>query len=94
MLYELNVLMLSIVMMDETYFTLPPSCLFLQGRKHKSCPYFVSRKLHQARPAITFAPYAYLLNSSIRQATGIDLKDAIVVFDEVPDLLCAPHYSS
>jgi Rad3-related DNA helicase len=54
-----------------------------QGRKHKSCPYFVSRKIHQSGPAVSFAPYAYLLNSSIREATGVDLKDAIVVFDEV-----------
>jgi hypothetical protein len=44
----------------------------------------VSRKLHQAKPGLVFAPYAYLLNSSIRQASGVDLLGAIVVFDEVP----------
>ena len=58
----------------------------------------MSRKLHQAKPAISFAPYAYLLNSSIRQATGVQLKGAIVVFDEVTAArsvldasLCRPH---
>lgn len=44
----------------------------------------MTRKLHQARPALCFAPYSYLLNSSIRGATGVDLRNAIVVFDEVP----------
>lgn len=52
------------------------------GTHFGACPYFTMRKLaHKAD--LVFAPYAYVLDPAVRQATKIDLGNAVVIFDEV-----------
>lgn len=48
---------------------------------HAACPYYISQML--AKDAdLVFCPYNYVLDPQIRNAMGIDLKNAVVVLDE------------
>lgn len=51
------------------------------GEKHNCCPYYASRELYK-EAEIVFLPYNYLLDPKIRDVCAIDLKNAIVIFDE------------
>uniref|UniRef100_A0A8D2CSU0 Regulator of telomere elongation helicase 1 n=1 Tax=Sciurus vulgaris TaxID=55149 RepID=A0A8D2CSU0_SCIVU len=55
--------------------------LVKSGSKHKVCPYYLSRNLKQ-QADIIFMPYNYLLDAKSRRAHGVDLKGAVVIFDE------------
>ncbi|XP_071067913.1 regulator of telomere elongation helicase 1 isoform X5 [Dasypus novemcinctus] len=59
--------------------------LVKSGGKHKVCPYYLSRNLKQ-QADIIFMPYNYLLDSKSRRAHNIDLKGAVVIFDEAHNL--------
>ncbi|KAG7344456.1 DNA repair helicase rad3 [Nitzschia inconspicua] len=48
---------------------------------HAACPYYLSRAL-QSHADITFAPYNYVLDPSIRKVMGISLENTVVVLDE------------
>uniref|UniRef100_A0AAY4ER25 Regulator of telomere elongation helicase 1 n=1 Tax=Denticeps clupeoides TaxID=299321 RepID=A0AAY4ER25_9TELE len=51
------------------------------GNKQRVCPYYLSRTLKQ-NADIIFMPYNYLLDPKSRRAHNIELKGAIVIFDE------------
>ena len=51
------------------------------GNSHKFCPYYYETSIIQ-RANIVFLPYNYLICQDIRKAMGIDLQNAIVIFDE------------
>lgn len=51
------------------------------GKKQRICPYYLSRSLKQ-HADIIFMPYNYLLDSKSRRAHNIELKGAVVIFDE------------
>ncbi|KAM3872221.1 regulator of telomere elongation helicase 1 [Diretmus argenteus] len=51
------------------------------GNKHRICPYYLSRSLKQ-QADIIFMPYNYLLDPKSRRAHNIELKGAVVIFDE------------
>ncbi|KAJ8257323.1 hypothetical protein GJAV_G00184360 [Gymnothorax javanicus] len=51
------------------------------GNKHRTCPYYLSRALKQQADLI-FMPYNYLLDAKSRRAHNIELKGAVVIFDE------------
>ncbi|XP_057218677.1 regulator of telomere elongation helicase 1 isoform X2 [Triplophysa rosa] len=51
------------------------------GKKQKVCPYYLSRSLKQ-HADIIFMPYNYLLDPKSRRAHNIELKGAVVIFDE------------
>ncbi|XP_055298263.1 regulator of telomere elongation helicase 1 homolog isoform X2 [Sitodiplosis mosellana] len=51
------------------------------GQLETACPYYMSKELAK-RADIVFMPYNYLLDPKIRFANKIDLKNAIVIFDE------------
>ncbi|MBN3310348.1 RTEL1 helicase, partial [Amia calva] len=51
------------------------------GTKHRVCPYYLSRTLKQ-QADIIFMPYNYLLDPKSRRAHNIELKGAVVIFDE------------
>ncbi|XP_069035420.1 regulator of telomere elongation helicase 1 isoform X1 [Lepisosteus oculatus] len=55
--------------------------LVKSGNKHRVCPYYLSRSLKQ-QADIIFTPYNYLLDPKSRRAHNIDLKGAVVIFDE------------
>ncbi|EPR79762.1 DNA repair helicase [Spraguea lophii 42_110] len=55
------------------------------GKKMLACPYYASRSISE-KSVVTFAPYNYLLDPSIRTATGINIKDAIVIIDEAHNI--------
>ncbi|XP_047626579.1 regulator of telomere elongation helicase 1 isoform X3 [Phacochoerus africanus] len=55
--------------------------LVRSGNKHRLCPYYLARNLKQ-QADIIFMPYNYLLDAKSRRAHGIDLKGAVVIFDE------------
>lgn len=55
------------------------------GKRHKGCPYYASNELYkQAR--IIFCPYNYIVDKNVRQASGIDIKGDILVFDEAHNI--------
>lgn len=51
------------------------------GNSHQFCPYYYETSIIQ-RANIVFLPYNYLICQDIRKAMGIDLQNAIVIFDE------------
>ncbi|KAL1021284.1 hypothetical protein UPYG_G00011180 [Umbra pygmaea] len=51
------------------------------GNKKRVCPYYLSRSLKQ-QADIIFMPYNYLLDPKSRRAHNIELKGAVVIFDE------------
>ena len=55
------------------------------GLKHRSCPYFSSREMLVTANYI-FAPYNYIIDPAIRSAMKINLKDAVVIFDEAHNI--------
>lgn len=55
------------------------------GKAHIACPYYGSRSL-QEQADITFSPYNYLLDPSIRQAMDINLSQSIIIFDEAHNI--------
>ncbi|KAM7126002.1 regulator of telomere elongation helicase 1 isoform 1-T1 [Molossus nigricans] len=55
--------------------------LVRSGTKHKLCPYYLARTL-KLQADIIFMPYNYLLDAKSRRAHSIDLKGAVVIFDE------------
>ncbi len=57
------------------------------GKSAKQCPYFTSRELVLTGGAeLVFTPYNYLLSPSIRDALGISVAGAVVVFDEAHNI--------
>lgn len=51
------------------------------GKRLNCCPFYMSRDIvHKAE--IVFMPYNYLLHPQIREASKINLKNAIVILDE------------
>ncbi|KAF4083439.1 hypothetical protein AMELA_G00141320 [Ameiurus melas] len=55
--------------------------LVKMGKKQRVCPYYLSRSLKQ-HADIIFMPYNYLLDPKSRRAHNIELKGAVVIFDE------------
>nr|XP_055039817.1 regulator of telomere elongation helicase 1 [Misgurnus anguillicaudatus] len=51
------------------------------GKKQRVCPYYLSRSIKQHADVI-FMPYNYLLDPKSRRAHNIELKGAVVIFDE------------
>ncbi|XP_078144359.1 regulator of telomere elongation helicase 1 isoform X1 [Centroberyx gerrardi] len=51
------------------------------GNKQRVCPYYLSRSLKQ-QADIIFMPYNYLLDPKSRRAHNIELKGAVIIFDE------------
>ncbi|KAK0150548.1 Regulator of telomere elongation helicase 1 [Merluccius polli] len=51
------------------------------GVKQRFCPYYLSRTL-KTQADIIFMPYNYLLDPKSRRAQNIDLKGAVIIFDE------------
>uniref|UniRef100_A0A8C1TD92 Regulator of telomere elongation helicase 1 n=1 Tax=Cyprinus carpio TaxID=7962 RepID=A0A8C1TD92_CYPCA len=52
---------------------------------HRVCPYYLSRSLKQHADVI-FMPYNYLLDPKSRRAHNIELKGAVVIFDEAHNI--------
>ncbi|KAJ1976120.1 hypothetical protein H4R34_004093 [Dimargaris verticillata] len=55
------------------------------GRSTGGCPYYATRELAESAE-IVFCPYNYLVDPSIREASGIDLKNSIIVIDEAHNI--------
>ncbi|KAJ2161968.1 hypothetical protein GGF46_001064 [Coemansia sp. RSA 552] len=55
------------------------------GKKRCACPYYATRDL-AASADLVFAPYNYLLDPQVRDATGIDLNGSIVILDEAHNI--------
>jgi Rad3-related DNA helicase len=51
------------------------------GQENKCCPFFLGRDT-QANADIIFLPYNYLIDTAARKSQKIDLKNAIIIFDE------------
>ncbi|MEW5305652.1 MAG: hypothetical protein WDW36_008178 [Sanguina aurantia] len=51
----------------------------------KTCPYFAAREMAKAADLV-FCPYSYIIDPLIRGAVGIDLTDAIIIFDEAHNI--------
>ncbi|VDL97348.1 unnamed protein product [Schistocephalus solidus] len=55
------------------------------GRETRSCPYYLSREA-KTDADVLFMPYNYLLDPKIRSTYGIDLTNAVVIFDEAHNI--------
>lgn len=55
------------------------------GRKCAGCPYFASRAL-QGDADVVFAPYNYLIETNVREASEITLDNAILIIDEAHNI--------
>ncbi|TXT13605.1 hypothetical protein VHUM_00972 [Vanrija humicola] len=60
--------------------------LVLEGRTAGVCPYYATRRAVRQSQLVTL-PYNLLLQSSAREALGIDLTDQVVVIDEAHNLI-------
>lgn len=56
-----------------------------EGVRLRACPYFAARQLSQSAELI-FCPYSYLLDPVIRRAMDIDIKEAVLIFDEAHNI--------
>ncbi|XP_026446136.1 Fanconi anemia group J protein homolog [Papaver somniferum] len=55
------------------------------GRLVKGCSYFAARSMAE-EAQLVFCPYNYIINSAIRRAMEVDLKDSIVILDEAHNI--------
>ncbi|XP_071988485.1 ATP-dependent DNA helicase DDX11-like, partial [Engystomops pustulosus] len=60
--------------------------LVTQAREAKACPYYASRYAIPAAQLVVL-PYQTLLHDSTRRASGIKLKDQVVIIDEAHNLI-------
>ncbi|ODN04388.1 Fanconi anemia group J protein, partial [Orchesella cincta] len=67
--------------------------LVVVGRKHKACPYYITRFLMQSADII-FCPYNYIIDPTIRKSMSMDLDGHIVIFDEAHNMEDAARESS
>ncbi|XP_016402230.1 putative ATP-dependent RNA helicase DDX11-like protein 8, partial [Sinocyclocheilus rhinocerous] len=59
--------------------------LLQHGRETHTCPYYSTRMAIPAAQVVVL-PYQSLLHASTRKASGIKLKDQIVIIDEAHNL--------
>ncbi|KAH9419773.1 Regulator of telomere elongation helicase 1 [Dermatophagoides pteronyssinus] len=52
------------------------------GNEHKACPYYMSKALTDYNTSLTFMPYNYILDPSIRKTLKLNLENTIIIFDE------------
>jgi regulator of telomere elongation helicase 1 len=55
------------------------------GKEKKACPFYMTRD-QQQKADIVFLPYNYLIDPIARKAQNIELKNAIIIFDEAHNL--------
>ncbi|XP_031739564.1 Fanconi anemia group J protein-like isoform X1 [Cucumis sativus] len=55
------------------------------GEAVKGCSYYAARSMAY-NAQLVFCPYSYIINPVIRRAIGVDVKDAIVIFDEAHNI--------
>ncbi|CAK4140559.1 unnamed protein product [Aphanomyces euteiches] len=55
------------------------------GETHRECPYFFARG-QQESAEIIFCPYNYIIHPEIRSSCAINLKNAVVIFDEAHNI--------
>ena len=60
---------------------LSPRALRAEGRRRSLCPYYLARRAAK-RSKVVVAPYAYVINPSIRARVGLDLSGRALVLDE------------
>ena len=51
------------------------------GKSHSACPYYLAKGM-QKQAEVIFLPYNYLIEPKQRKSLGIDLKNAVIIFDE------------
>ncbi len=56
-----------------------------KGRQFRACPYFTAKDIAEEADVV-FCPYNYLIDKLIRESSGIQLKNNIVIFDEAHNL--------
>eukprot|EP01034_Spumella_vulgaris_P023649 gene23649-29890_t len=56
------------------------------GNQLRGCPYYGSRAIFEQHAEYVLAPYNYIIDAGIRDSLQIDLKDAVVIFDEAHNI--------
>lgn len=59
--------------------------LVVKGQQVRTCPFFAAKDIAQTADVI-FCPYTYLIDRWTREASGINLTNSIVIFDEAHNL--------
>ncbi|KPM06070.1 regulator of telomere elongation helicase 1-like protein [Sarcoptes scabiei] len=52
------------------------------GNSHQACPYYMSKALTDFNTSLTFMPYNYVLDPSIRKTLKLNLENCVIIFDE------------
>ncbi|KAJ1967468.1 Regulator of telomere elongation helicase 1 [Dispira parvispora] len=65
--------------------TLDMEDLVKLGTRRRVCPYYLARS-RQSEASVLFLPYNYILHPQLRKSQQLDLKNAVVVFDEAHNL--------
>lgn len=55
------------------------------GRRSAACPYFLSRTWLEGA-ALVLTPYNYLLDPVVRSAMKINVRNAVLIFDEAHNI--------
>ncbi|CAM9453258.1 unnamed protein product [Scytosiphon promiscuus] len=55
------------------------------GKSSQACPYYTARD-SMATADLVLCPYNYIVDPGVREIMGINLKDAVVIFDEAHNL--------
>eukprot|EP00903_Cladosiphon_okamuranus_P014456 g13412.t1 len=55
------------------------------GRRNQTCPYYTARDTLSTADLV-LCPYNYIVDPGVREVMGINLKDAVVIFDEAHNL--------
>lgn len=55
------------------------------AKAHQACPYYLARE-GQAEADVLFMPYNYLIDRRARAGLSLDLKGAVIIFDEAHNL--------
>ena len=59
--------------------------LVVAGRRKRACPYYASHQMVE-QSDLVLCPYSYLLDPIVRGALGIDVRGAVLIFDEAHNI--------
>jgi Fanconi anemia group J protein len=56
------------------------------GKRLKSCPYYAARHLANDAAELVLCPYNYLVDPLVRKRMALDVRDAVIIFDEAHNI--------
>ncbi len=60
--------------------------LVAEGKRVRGCPYFASRSIKDDGCELILCPYTFLVDPLVRKAVGLDVRGAVLIFDEAHNI--------